>query len=108
MADQVSWMASGGLSASAAGALKDEKDNVDVWISVEFALLSSLGHVSWTAGCGNKGRVAGDRSTNGNIQVRDGTAEVEDKVHARMLPLSVHDAGESWDLLFNEHLGATV
>ena len=79
-----------------------------MWISVEFALLSSLGHVSWAgACCGNKGRVAGERSSNGNVQLRDGTVEVEEKVHACMLPLSVH-AGESWHLLFNEHLGATV
>ena len=40
-------------------------------------------------------------------RLRDGTVEVEEKVHACMLPLSVH-AGESWHLLFNEHLDATV
>ena len=60
------------------------------------------------AGCGNKGRVAGQRSNNGDIQICDGTVEVEDKVLARMLPLSVPDGGESPYLLFKEYLGATV
>ena len=69
MADQVSRMASGGLSAifhqvadelfgvvsRAAGGLQDERDKVDVWISVKFDLLSSLGVVSWAgAGCWRK------------------------------------------------------
>ena len=35
------------------------------------------GHVSWSgAGCCNKGRVAGERSNSGNIQVCDRTVEV--------------------------------
>ena len=89
--------------------LEDERDDVDVWISVEFALLSSLGHVSWSgAGCSNKGRVSGERSNNGNIQVRGRTVDVEDKIHTRMLSLSVHVAGKSRHLLFKEYLGATV
>ena len=34
--------------------LEDERDKVDVWISVTFGLLSSLGHVTWAgAGCCN-------------------------------------------------------
>ena len=53
-----------------------------MWISVKFALLSALGHVSWAgAGCSNKGRIAGERSNNGNIQVRGRTVEVKDKIH---------------------------
>ena len=59
MADQVSRMPSGGLSASFMRLLMNflawclgrpvvssaKGDEVDVWISVEFGLLSSLGHV---------------------------------------------------------------
>ena len=72
-------------------------------------LLSSLGNVSWSgAGCSNKGRVAGEGSNSGNIQVRGRTVEVEDKVHTRMFLLSIYDAGESRHLVFNEHLGSTV
>ena len=58
MVDQVSLTAIGGLSASrnkklmnflACGpgptcGLKDERNEVDVWISVEFVLFRSLGH----------------------------------------------------------------
>ena len=36
-----------GVWSRTAGGLKDERDKVDVWISVKFALLSSLGRVSW-------------------------------------------------------------
>ena len=96
-------------SAFAASSLQDERDKADVWISVKFGLFSSLSHVTWTgAGCSNEGRVAGKGGHNGNIQVRDGTVEVENKVHARMLPLSVHDTSEGWYRLFDEHLGTIV
>ena len=36
-----------GVISRAACGLQDERGKVDVWISVEFALLSSLGHVTW-------------------------------------------------------------
>ena len=36
------------------------------------------------------------------------TVEVKDKIHARMLPLCVNDAGQSRYFLLNEYLGATV
>ena len=105
MADQVSRMPSGGLSASFMRSLMNflawsggcqwsqcERDEVDVWISVDFGLLSSLGHVAWAgADCCNEGPGAGKRRHNGNIEVRGRTVEVEDKIHTRMLPLSVHD-----------------
>ena len=40
------------LASRSTNGLEDEKDEEDVWVSVEFALLSSLGHVSWAgAGC---------------------------------------------------------
>ena len=84
MADHVSRMASGGLSASfmqllmnflawypgAACGLQDEWDKVDVWISV---LLCSLGHVACAfAGCCNEGWAAGEWRDNGDIEVRGG------------------------------------
>ena len=70
MADWVSRMASGGLSASvmrflnelfgvvstAACSLQDERNKIDVWISIKFDVLCSLGIVSWaSAGCCNEG-----------------------------------------------------
>ena len=76
------------------------KDKVDVWISFEFPLLSSLGHVSWSgAGCSKKGRVAGERSNCGNIQVRGRAVEAETK--SIRACLSIHNAGESRHLLLN-------
>ena len=85
------------------------RDDVDVWISVKFGFLSSFAHVSWSgAGCRDQGRVAGERSNNGNIQVRGRTIKVDDKIHTRMLTLAVHNASESKHLVFNEYLGATV
>ena len=61
MADQVSRMASGGVVgvlhavadellgvvSRAASGLQDDRDKVDMWISVTFDFLSSLGHVTW-------------------------------------------------------------
>ena len=44
--------------------LQDEQDKVDVWISVNFDLVSSLGHVTWAgAGCCDEGWVAGEKRT---------------------------------------------
>ena len=44
-----------GVVSGAASGLKCERDEVDVWISVEFGLLSSLGHVAWAgADCCNE------------------------------------------------------
>ena len=50
---------------------------------------------------------AGERSNNGNIQVCGRTVEVKNKVHSRVLPLTVHDTSEGRHLLFNEDFGAT-
>ena len=89
--------------------LKDERNEVDVWIPVEFGLLRSLGHKSWfCAGCRNQGRIARKRSNNGGIQIRDGTIEVKDKIHPSMFSLSVDNTGEGKYFLFNEYLGPTV
>ena len=53
-------------------------------------------------------RVAREMSNNGDIQECDRTVEVEDKIHPRMLTLTVHNARESKYFLFSEYLGATV
>ena len=62
-ADQVSVMASVGISHEGADeisgvwtrstcGLEDERNEVDVWISVKFVLFRSFGHKSWfCAGC---------------------------------------------------------
>ena len=86
MADQVTLMASGGLSASrmrlplnflpcgpGRPVVSSMKGTRLMWgISVEFNLFGYFGHVSWSGvGCGNKGRVAREKSNNGDIQVRD-------------------------------------
>ena len=126
MADQVSLMASGGLSSlsslsheiadefsgvwtrSACG-LEYEGDEVNAWISIKFGFLSSLGHESWfCAGCSDEGRVAGEGSNNGDIQMCGRTIEVEDEIHARILTLTVHNTSKSRYILFNEYLGAAV
>ena len=85
MVDQVSRMASGGLSASfmkllmnffgvvsrAASGPQDERNKVDVWVSIKLDLLGSLGHMTWAgAGCCDEGWVAGERRNNGNIKIR--------------------------------------
>ena len=86
-----------------------EGNKVDVWISVKFVLLSPLCHMPRAgAGCGNKRRVAGERSNNGNILVRSGTVEFENKIHARVLTLTVNNTSESRYFLFKEHHGAAV
>ena len=39
--------------------LKNERDQIDVWVPVKFGLLRSLGHKSWfCAGSRNQGRIA--------------------------------------------------
>ena len=60
MADQVSRMAKGvvvsifhevadelfGVDSRAASGFQDERDKIDMWISLKFDLLRSLGHVA--------------------------------------------------------------
>ena len=123
MADQVSRKAREGLSASFMRLLVnflvwwypgrpvvfrflDERDKVDVRISVNFDLLCSLGHVTWVgAGCGNEGWAVGEWRDNGNIKVRGGTVWVKDKIHARV---SIHRTSEGRDGLLDVHIGAAV
>ena len=62
--------------------LKNERDQIDVWVPVKFGLLRSLGHKSrFGAGSRNQGRIAREGSNNRNIQIRDRTVKVEDKIH---------------------------
>ena len=57
--------------------LEYEGDMVDVWISVKFGFLSSLGHVSWSGACSDKRRVAGDKDHK-DIQICGRTVEVKE------------------------------
>ena len=105
MADQVSRMPRGGLSASfmkllmnflawsgAASGLNAKGTRLMCGYLSNLVFSASLGHVAWAgADCCNEGPGAGKRRHNGNIEVRGRTVEVEDKIHTRMLPLSVHD-----------------
>ena len=117
------------MVSGAASGLEDEWDKVDVWISVKFDLLRSLGHKSWfCAGCRDQGRTARERSNNGDIPgrvlaaaMRAGLLEtgdtmatsryvvepivIENGVHARMFNLAIHHASEGWDNLLDVHLG---
>ena len=98
-----------GVMSRAACGLQDERDKVDVWISVEFALLCSLGHVTWAgAGCCNEVWAAREWSDNGDIEVRGGTVLTKDKVHACMFHLAIHHTSEGWDGLLDVHLSAVV
>ena len=48
-----------GMWTRSASCLKNERDQIDVWVPVEFGLLRSLGHKSWfCAGSRHQGRIA--------------------------------------------------
>ena len=80
--------------ARSACGLKDERNEVDVWVLVEFVLLHSLGHESWfCAGSRDQGRTARERSNNGNIHIRDWTVKVKDKIHPSVFSLSMNNTG---------------
>ena len=52
--------------------LKNERNEIDVWVPVKFVLLRSLGHKSWfCGGSRDQGRTASERSNNRDIQIRD-------------------------------------
>ena len=98
-----------GMWARPTCGLNDERNEVDVWIPVEFVLLRSLGHKSWfCAGSRDQGRIARERSNNRHIQIRDWTVKVKDKIHPSVFSLSIDNTGESRYLLFNEYLDATL
>ena len=123
MAGQVSLMASGGLSASRMRLLMNFSV---VWTRsacgqsmkgtrLMCGYLSILVLSALLAMCPGRVLAAATRDglqekrgNNGYIQICGRTIEVEDEIHTRMLPLSVHNASEIKHLLFNEYLGATV
>ena len=119
-ADQVSRMASGGLSASFMRLLMNflawypgrpvvSRMNGTrlTWISGNFDLLCSLGHVTWAgAGCCDDGSAAGEWSDTGDIEVRGGTVLIKEKIHACVFDLAIHDTSEGRNGLLDEPLGA--
>ena len=61
-----------GMWTRSACCLKDERDQVDVWVPVEFGLLRSFGHKSWfCAGSRHQGRIAREGSNDRDVQIRD-------------------------------------
>ena len=53
-------------------------------------------------------RTARERSNDRDVQIRDRTVKVKDKIHLSVFSLSVDNTGESRYLLFNEYLCVTV
>ena len=60
------------------------------------------------AGSRDQGRIAREGSNNRDIQIRDRTVEVKDKIHPSVFSLSVDNTGESSYLLFKEYLCDTL
>ena len=85
MADQVSRIAGGGLSASF------------------MRLLMNL--LAW---CSGRPVISKTKGTRLMCEYLSNPLWLKNRVHTRVLPLSIHDAGESRDLLFNERFGTTV
>ena len=106
MADQVSLMASGGLSASRMRLLMNflacgPKRPVVSRMKGARLMCGYLSNLLFSALLANcPGRVL--------AEVRGRAIEVEDKIHSRMFTLFVHDASKSRNLLFNEYFGAAV
>ena len=51
--------------------LEDERNEVDVWVSVKFALFGSFGHISWSGAGRDQERTARERSNKREIQICD-------------------------------------
>ena len=82
--------------------LQDERNKVDVWISIKFDLLCSFGHVTWAgAGCSNDSWAGRAWRDNGVIKVRGGTILIKVKIHACMFHLAIHHASEGWNGLLD-------
>ena len=60
------------MVSRAASSLQDERDKVDVWISVKLVFPALLAMTWAGAGNSNDGRVAGECRHNGDIEVRGG------------------------------------
>ena len=69
----------------------------------------SLGHKSWfCAGGRNQGRTARERSNKRDIQIRNRTVEVEDKIHPSVFSLSIDNTGKSRYFLINKYFDPTL
>ena len=98
-----------GMWTRSACCLKNERDQIDVWVSVKFGLLRSLSGKSWfCAGGRHQGRIAREGGNDGDTQIRDRTVKVEDKVHPSVFSLSVNDTSKGRYFLFNEYFDPTV
>ena len=98
-----------GMWARPTCALEDERNEVDVWISVEFVLFRSFSQKSWfCAGSRHQGRIAREGSNDRDVQIRVWKVKVKDKIHPSVFSLSIDNTGESRYLVFNEYFGATM
>ena len=89
--------------------LKNEKNKIDVWVPVEFVLPRSLGHKSWFCACSrDQGRTARERSNDRDVQIRDRTMKVKDKVHPSVFSLSVNNTRKGRYFLFNIYFDPAV
>ena len=61
-----------GMWARSASCLKNEWDEIDVWVPVELGLLRSFGQKTWfCAGSRHKGRIAREGGNDRDVQIRD-------------------------------------
>ena len=98
-----------GVVFRAACGLRDERNKIDVWISIKFDLLCSLGIVNWAgAGCCNEDWAAWEWRDNGDIEVRGGTILIKDEIHACVFDLATHRTSEDCNGLLDVHLRAIV
>ena len=100
MADRVSRMASGALSASFMILLMNFlawNPGRTVVSRVKIDLLSSLGNVTWAGpGC-NESWAAGKWRDNSDIKVRGRTVLTKEEIHACVFDLAVHHTREGWN-----------
>ena len=81
--------------AWAAGGVQDERNKIDMWISVKFDLLRSLCHVAWAGvGSGNEGWTVGKWRDNSDIKVCGVAVLIKDKIHACMFNLAIMHTSE--------------
>ena len=98
-----------GMWTRSASCLKNKRDQMDVWVPVKFGLLRSLGHKTWfCAGSRHQGRIAREGSNDGDMQIRDRTVTVEDKIHPSVFGLSIDHTSEGRYFLFNKYFDPTV
>ena len=98
-----------GMWARSASCHKNERDKIDVWVPFKFGLLRSLGHKAWfCAGSRRQGRIAREGSNDRDVQIRDRTMKVEDKVHPSVFTLSVNNTCKGRYFLFNIYFDPAV